>query len=416
MSEENARIPKSLSSFQGSFPMERRRVKLNTLNGTDHAAGGNIRLRFPDRALVDMSTWTVNFDANTDFAAPATGARIPVSYALFKSIQFSVGGVVVGAQQNFQNQLAHAVNIASRSLEYDKSNMLAKGYNNIVVATGQDVNAPRCCNWFPYTLAACGVLDTGAFPNLEADIRLEGNACLNVVGGAGGTYTVNNVVSYVDILLPASEAYSKTINSRLASGGIIKKSVPTSVGFSQTQNHSNTVNCASQSLDAVMVGVKANAWDTQAAQGAHEYNNFLKYSLANTNANQVMHLQLANGQQYPTYGNPVNSWEHAEMTRNWAGKTSAYNFNKLYFDNDGTSDSYTLNNYLQRNFIWFAQLGGEGNATDNHGLHTGLDTMGASNLIRINSTNLGANDQLMVACLCSSILEAKGGGVVAFVQ
>ena len=416
MSEEHSRIPKSLSAFQGSFPMERRRVKLNTLNGTSHSAGGNVRLRFPERALVDLSTWNVNFKA-TCAGTNATGVQVPVSYALMKSIQFTVGGVNIGSQQNFQNQLAHAVNIASRSIEYDKSNMNAHGYNNHATANTDDTNKVTCCDWFPYTLASCGVLDTAIFPSLEADIRLEGNDCLNVIAGTDGTYSIANVVSYVDILLPASEGYMKTIASRLSSGGVVKKSVPTSVGFNQVQNGSNSVNCSSNSLDAVMVGVKANGWNSQALQGAHLYNNFLAYKLGDTDADQLFHLQLANGNQFPSYGDGENSFEYAEMTRDWAGKTSAYNYNKLFFNQTASNtDVITQNLYLERNFVWFAQLGGEGSAVDNHGLHTGLNTQGGSNIIRINSTNLQANDELMVSCLCSSILEGRAGGVVAFVQ
>ena len=416
MSEEHSRIPKSLSAFQGSFPMERRRVKLNTLNGTSFTAGGNVRLRFPERALIDMSTWNVNFKA-TCAGTNATGVQVPVSYALMKSIQFVVGGVNIGAQQNFQNQLAHAVNIASRSIEYDKSNMNAHGYNNHATANTDDTNKITCCDWFPYTLASCGVLDTAVFPSLEADIRLEGNDCLNVIAGTDGTYTISNLVSYVDILLPASEGYMKTIASRLGGGGVVKKSVPTSVGFNQVQNGSNSVNVSSNSLDAVMVGVKANGWNTQALQGAHLYNNFLAYKLGDTDADQLFHLQLANGNQYPAYGDGENSFEYAEMTRNWAGKTSAYNYNKLFFNQTAdNTDVTTQNLFLQRNFVWFAQLGGEGSGVDSHGLHTGLNTQGGSNIIRINSTNLQANDELMVACLCSSILEGRAGGVVAFVQ
>lgn len=416
MSEEHSRIPKSLSAFQGSFPMERRRVKLNTLNGVEHSAGGNIRLRFPERALVDMSTWSVDFKTTTTGTA-STGSQVPVSYALMKSIQFTIGGVNIGAQQNFQNQLAHAVNIASRSIEYDKSNMVAGGYNNHAAAGTYDAGVRIHCNWFPYTLGSCGVLDTAVFPNLEADIRLEGNDCLNVIAGADATYSINGLVSYVDILLPASEGYMKTIASRLSSGGVIKKSVPTSVGFNQRQNGSNSVNCSSNSLDAVMVGVKATGWNSQAIQGSNLYNNFLAYKLANTSANQLFHLQLANGVQYPAYGNAEDTFEYAEMTRNWAGKTSAYNFNKLFFNQTADNTDITAESlYLQRNFVWFAQLGGEGSAVDNHGLHTGLDTTGGSNIIRINNTNLDQNDELMVACLCSSILEGRAGGVVAFVQ
>lgn len=417
MSEDHARVPKSLSAFQGSFPMERRRVKLNTLNGTSHSAGGNIRLRFPDRALLDMSTWNLNFKASCA-GTNATGVSVPVSYGLMKSLQFTIGGVNIGSQQNFQNQVAHAVNIASRAVEYDKSNMSSHGYNNHATAGTDDTNKITCCNWFPYTLASCGVLDTAVFSGgLEVDIRLEGNECLNVIAGTDGTYTISDVVSYVDILLPQSESYMKTMASRLASGGSVRKSVPTSVGFNQVQNGSNSVNCSSQSLDAVIVGVKSNGWNSQALQGAHLYNNFLAYKLANTTANQLFHLQLANGQQYPAYADGENSFEYAEMTRNWAGKQSAYNYNKLFFNQTADdTDVISQDLYLQRNFVWAAQLGGEGTAVDNHSLHTGLNTQGGSNIIRVNSTNLQANDELMVFCLCSSILEAKAGGVLAFVQ
>jgi|1_EtaG_2_1085319.scaffolds.fasta_scaffold06099_2 hypothetical protein len=416
MSEEHARIPKSLSAFQGSFPMERRRVKLSTLNGTSHSAGGNVRLRFPDRALIDMSTWSVDFLSTTTAGGTSTGANVPVSYALMKSLQFIIGGVNVGSSQNFQNQIAHAVNLASRSSDYDRSNMVAKGYNNISTAVYQ-TNTPTACNWFPYTLASCGVLDTAVFGGLEVDIRLEGNDCLNVIGGTGATYAISSLVSYVDILLPASDSYTKTIASRLASGGSVRKSVPTSVGFNQVQTGSNSVNCATNSLDAVMVGVKTTAWGSQALQGAHLYNGFLSYSLANTTANQLMHLQLANGQQYPAYGNGENSFEYANMSRNWAGKTSAFNTNKLFFDQTADdTDVRTQNLYLERNFVWFAQVGGEGSGVDHGGLHTGLDTQGSSNIIRINSTNLAATDELMIGCMCSSILEGRAGGLIGFVQ
>ena len=414
MSEENARIPKSLTSFQGSFPMERRRVKLSTLNGTSFSAGENIRLRFPDRALVDMSTWDIHFNATT---TGTDSALVPVSYGLIKSILFQVGGLTLGAQNNYQNQLAHAVSLASRGIEVDKANMMTRAYNNIPAGTTKDASAPVVCNYFPFTLASCGVLDTAIFPAVEADIRLEGNACLDILTTADGTYSIADVVSYVDILLPASEAYVKTMQSRLSSGGMVKKSVPSCVAFKQTQNGSNSVNCASNSLDAVLVGVKKTGWSNQAAKGAYAYNGFLEFSLSDTNANQVMHLQLANGEQYPTYGNPQNSFEHAEMTRNWAGKQSAYNFNKLFYNQTGANvDAYARDNYLSSNFVWVAQLGGEGSAVDNHGLHSGLNTMGQSNIIRVNSTNLEATDELLINCLCSSMLEAKAGGVVAFIQ
>ena len=66
--------------------------------------------------------------------------------------------------------------------------------------------------------------------------------------------------------------------------------------------------------------------------------------------------------------------------------------------------------------VWFAQVGGEGSGSDHGGLHSGLDTQGSSNIIRINSTNLAATDELMIACMCSSILEARAGNLIAFVQ
>jgi len=414
MAEENARIPKSLTSFQGSFPMERRRVKLSTLNGTSFNAGENMRLRFPDRALIDMSTWAIHFKATT---TGTDSVLIPVSYALIKSMQFQVGGLTLGAQNNYQNQLAHAVSLASRGIEVDKANMLARGYNNIPSGTTKNSNSHVVCNYFPYTLASAGVIDSAVFPAIEVDIRLEGNACLDILTTTDGAYTIRDVVSYVDILLPASESYVKTIESRLASGGIVKKSVPSCVAFRQTQNGSNSVNCASQSLDAVIVCVKPTGWNAQTAKGSQAYSPFLSFTLGDLDANQVMHLQLANGEQYPAYGNPQNTFEHAEMTRNWAGKQSAYNFNKLFYNQVAANvDAYDKDNYLSENFVWAAQLGGEGSAVDNHGLHTGLNTMGQSNIVRVNSTNLEDTDDLLINCLCSSILEGKKGGVVAFVQ
>lgn len=414
MSEEHMKIPKSLTSFQANFPMERKRVKLNLLNGTSHTAGGNIRIRCPDRALVDFSTLSLNFNATT---TGTDSVLVPVSYALIKSIQFSVGGVNIGSQQNFQNQLAHQINLASRSVEYDKSNMLARGYNNVPAGTTKDAGDAVICNWFPYTVAGCGVLDTAIFPNVEMDIRLEGNDCLDVLSVTDGAYSIANCVCYVDILLPASEGYMKTMASRLAGGGSVRKSVPSSVGFNQVQNGSNSVNVSSNSLDAVLVGVKANGWNSQAAKGAFAYNNFLSNRLADTDADQLFHLQLANGTTYPTYANGENTFEYADMTHNWAGKTSAYNFNKLYYNQTAANtDVYDKDLYLSRNFVWAAQLGGEGSGVDNHGLHTGLSTEGASNIIRIQSTNLAQTDELMVSALCSSILEAKAGGVVSFVM
>lgn len=412
--EDTARIPKSLTSFQGSFPIERRRVKLSNLNGSSKPSGENIRMRFPDRALVDMSTFTLNFNATT---TGTDSVLVPVSYGLLKSIQFLVGGLTIGGQQNFNNQLAHAVNLTSRSIEYDKGNMGARGYNNFPSGTTKDASAPVVCNWFPYTLAGCGVLDTAIFPALEVDIRLEDNGVLDVLTTLDGTYSLADIVGYVDILLPASEAYMKTMASRLASGGVVKKSVPTSVGFRQVQTGSNSVNCASNSLDAVMVCVKPNGWASQAVRGAYAYNDFLSFKSGTPAANQVMHLQLANGQQYPSYANPNNAYEHADMTRQWAGKTSAYNYNKLFYNETANNtEAYALSNYINRNFVWVAHLGGEGNGADNGGLHTGLNTMGGSNIIRVNTTNLDADDELIVNCLCSSILEAKAGGVVAFIQ
>lgn len=420
--EETGRIPKSLSAFHGSFPMERRRVKLSLLNGTTANSNGNIRIRLPDRALIDMSTFIVQGKATTTGDTGAgNGSGVPPAYAMIKSIQFTLGGVNIGANNQYFNQTAHALNLAAQSTDWDKSNVMGLSYNTaqqVPTATNNQANVDFRWNWWPYTLAAAGVLDTAVFSGgLECDIRLESSACVNTIGTPSADFSLAQLVSYVDILLPASEGYSKTMASRLASGGVVKKYIPAAVSFNQVQNGSNSFNVASQSLDAVMVGVKPNGWNTQAAKGANAYNNFLSFSLNDTAANQVMYLQLANGQNVPSYGQPENSFEHSDMTRNWAGKTSPYNYNKLFYNSTAAQNDTRLNNYyLSRNFVWYAQVGGEDSACDNHGLATGLDTTGGSSIIRVNSVNLEADDELIMAGLCSSTIEAKAGGLIAFIQ
>lgn len=418
---EELKIPKSLRSFVASYPIQRKRVKVLQLNSTTQTQNGNIRLRLPDRSLIDFSTMTILAEVDTDGGATGS-AYVDATYSLVKAMQWTVGGVQIGGAQQYQNQMAHAVNLASRSVECDRANMLQVSYNNLPPAAANDYNAGDtiAINFFPYAgLAAAGVVDSAVFPNIECDIRLEGAECLNIGHAASAVngYTLVNIRCYVDILLPASPSYAQTMESRLSTaGGVVKKSVPTSVGVVQTQNGTNTFNVSSNSLDAVCVGVKQDAWNTKQIK-TDAYTKFLNFSLANTNNNQKLQLELANGEIYPQYGLPDKTTELAEITRAWAGKGSAYNFNKLFY-NQAVIDvpQYRLVNYLEQNFLFIAQMGGEGAAVDNGGLHTGIDTRGASAQLKVISQNLAGNDSLFIAGLCSSMMEAKQGGVVAFVQ
>lgn len=408
-------VPKSVKGSIKRYAGIRRRVKLNISSGSnDVAANGILRVRLP-QGLVDLPTFSI---AGT-FSCPANH-RCAGLHSLISRFGCQFGQSQMNFQNTNYNLTAHALNLASQGLEWEKSNAHAGVLPTDFTADGEYIEG----NYFPLTPLNSGMLMTSVIGECEIDIAFAGNEALVVPLGVTPStdvaWVLSNIDVFVDVIEMETDDLAKTITSRLASGGSYEKSVRLAHAVIQSNNGANAFNLSTGCLDYVMVAPKVTGYKTLAAQTAGQvYSNYFdsQVGAAYPATGYGAYVEI-NSTSFPQAQYTQNYAGLAQITRSCFGNASSYNYNKLFLTADASGSvlgslDYNKTAYTARNGVAIIPVG----AFDEEGVEGGLDISSGTSIIQVNSR--GENlltRRLLLAGLHKSRLVVKSGKTVAFQQ
>lgn len=394
----------------------RKRVRLTLSSGSTTVQANDIlRIRLPDRSLVDLST----FGFNGILTCDGSGAGVCGGHTLVRRFGLTVGGVNVNYANNYYNHTAHAMNVASQGLAWDESNSTSGSNPRDIVKTGEHIE----CNYWPLTPMTAGMLYTGATGACEVDIAFDGVAPIitEKSGVVATSWSIANLFAYIDVIQLEDDTYLRSIVGALERGATYEKSLQLATAVLQQNTASNTFNISTKCLDKVLVAPKADAYATPAAQAANQvYNTYLDYPVgaAYPAANYGVYVRIGE-ENFPSYSFGQNWGELANITRNnWP--SSSYNYNKLFLTADASGANLTdvplynaKESYASQHGVVLIPV----SAFDEHGVEGGIDLSSGNSVITVNTQ--GANlltRKLLLAGIHKSKLMAKSGMVVALQQ
>jgi len=411
-------IPRGLRSSVRRFAGQRRRVRLTLSSGsTTITANDILRVRLPSRSLVDLGS----FGFTASLATTANNYVAGV-HTLIRRLGMTCGGVQVGFQNNHYSQVAHAFNLASRGLEADHANCAA-GVNPKEYATNGDIIE---ANYFPLSPLDMGMLWTETMGECEVDIAFHGTEPIITLQNESpaGTWTLSNIVAYVDVIDLETDAYPSAIRSALSNGASYEKLIKLATAVVQENTATNSINLSTKCLDKVLFAPKYTNYLSRDASGAQVdgqvYSNFLDFPTGATapGANYGVYVEIG-GQPFPQYGYSANYQDLAQLTRGCYGN-GPYNFNKLFIETDASGSLVAASNlqfrtdaYVERNAVCMIPVA----SFDEEGVEGGLDLSSGNSVIIFNSR--GANlltRKCLLAGIHKSTLSARAGQVVSLAQ
>lgn len=406
-------VPRSLRSVVRSFRGERKRVKLTLSSGsTTVEANGILRIRLPERSLVDLGSFGFHGIANLD-----AGEAIAGAHTLIRRLGMSAGGVNLGYAMTQYNQLAHAYNLASRGLQADVANCASGMYPKDMVVDGERIEA----NYFPVSVLSMGYLWTETLGNCELDINFGGAECLVTTQGTSptGTWTISDLEAFVDVIALENDAYPNAIRSALQNGQAYEKVVEHSLCVIQDNTGSNSLNISTTCLDKAVFAPKDSSYLTRQAQtDGQVYSRFLDFPTGETAPAQNVGVYVSIGSStFPQQGYMNYYQDLAQLTRGCYGN-GPYSFNKLFIETDasgslisGSNLVYDKDAFVERNGVVMIPVG----AFREDGSLGGIDLSSAVSTIVFNSTGSNLeNQKVLIGGIMKSVLQARAGQVVSF--
>jgi len=416
MESEGRMMPKALKTTIKRFGGQRRRVRLTLSSGSTSVTPNDIlRIRLP-RGLVDLSTF--GFTAKV---GGVSGNKIMGGHTLIRRLGMTIGGVNVNFANNNWNHTAHAMNLASNGLEFDKGNLMSGMYPLDAAALNDRIEF----NYFPLSPMGMGLLWTEATGECEVDIAFDGSEPLIVpVGGdATETWSLSEIFAYVDVIDLEDDAYPKAVASALARGQAYNKSVELATAVIQDNTATNSVNVSTGCLDKVLVAPKLSTYTTRQVQDSQQvYNDYLDFQSGITDMSggnaEGFYVQIG-GVSFPQYGHGQNFAELAQITRSCYG-ASPYNYNKLFIEAPDASGSlltnevaltYDKDRFFTNNAVCLFPVG----AFHEDGSEGGIDLSSGSAVIQVftQGSTLIAR-KVLIAGIHKSRVSVRAGQVVSF--
>ena len=246
--------------------------KLDPQNSTSCSASGQIRVALPSNTLLNLKSIKMIANVTTG----GSGARIPAKInSLIDRVSLEAGGVTIdGASMQRYGLLCHAkaVHEGSKDGPLSHAQMVReRSYHNggaALVGTANesyaDANDPFAFS-FDYTfLGTCApsIIDTSLLPDMVLCIQLHGNEVLSSVGGpelssfvTNGTqeptFALSNIRFVCEALALGSGVYDQLVQRKLADTGVLELPFKQYSTVQDTHNGSTRFHISCQSLDRI---------------------------------------------------------------------------------------------------------------------------------------------------------------------
>ena len=438
-------------------------------NGADSATANKIiRFSLPSNALLNMRSFALHFNAQTD--ATGKGARLPAKIdTLIERVEVTAGGIQLSQGLNLYNVLRHAKD----ALEGDHCNSVCGhpdiirtvspvdgfGYvdaNNANAAILSGTNGER----YPSThkqaqftidhwegfIGTCEpkIIDAAILPDLVISIYLADNNVLTSSAGValdgtgssdltddgtgGATFTLNNIHATIESIGLADSVYDNMVSSMIASKGFVEVPFKQYFSFTNTHEGSTRFSVASQSLDRIWVAFRDSAYATQAApirvKGYRQKGAFTSSSsggTVNQDVGKSEYLGLLNTEKEKYVGPYYNFVEPATSSKNTyqlqlngayypqfaATAEEMYSLSKNSVLGSYNEQFKSLHQYKNNYFVMCARF----NMPESEFARnvSGLDTRSVSLNGYFNTFNTTGSPNVVLFCECTSTLRIGAG-------
>lgn len=269
--------------------------RLESQQGSSAVATSSSIITFdiPSNAIVNLRSFKIMCNANTDVVAGA-GGRLPPINDLVERVEVSVGGITLSQGANFINVLQEAKKALGATYAGCDATMghpeyvRAKSYVDgaVIAGTGNETYSagasPRFCimdlEGF-FATAEPKLLDTSLMPDLRVRLHLASDNVLGSVAGVafdgtGGTditdagtggarYQLTDIHATIECIGLADQAYDQMLASMMSSQGFLEIPYKNYTNFQSVHSGSSRFSISSQSLDRVWVAWRPTGYDTQ---------------------------------------------------------------------------------------------------------------------------------------------------------
>lgn len=406
------------------------------------SANGRYTVKLPSKSIVDLSSLRAVWDLAISVTADATNftnASCPAAWQLFRSIQFVVGGSSVsGHQSQHYNQIYHALAKATGNIEW-VNNHLNEGAAIMRGSAQGEFDNTDVGNTVNPTIASKSVrlsmndflglprgnggelyLDTSLFGDVTVIFEIDNTSCLHLFqGGTGNVNTVNftlsNFVVNVKCVTSVSPLYVELLAMKLKSKTPIR--IPFENMISTLQNNGTTARLSvnTSCLDKLLILPTVD--DPNGIAAIADAPNTLsnvkfRYNSGRTksNSNQAT-LQVRIGSEYYPKQQIKNLMDIAAITEDTISGSAADRQNLLFAGLSGGSITYSRNNFLSNNCIFYQKYCLQEGWAQGKNL-TGISSNGSQLDIVAEYSNFGTY-QLMCAFVTSQLIYDPESGTVS---
>lgn len=229
-------IPPSMSYFVKRLSgVTMNTVKLTNLSNTTASAGDTIRLRFPNNAIINLSSLTLYAKATTTVTTPDNHCVLPkLTQSLINQVRININGQTVSGGS--LNDYGILYNIGSRCQQAPHHIKMLN-----LMHSGSDVPTPTAClanvpiaidDWFGFLSCMPHYFHTGIVGEMIMEIVLAPNTVLACSSAAlAASYSLSNIYANIEVLQFDNDMYSKILEMKLANGETLEISYNDAYSF-----------------------------------------------------------------------------------------------------------------------------------------------------------------------------------------
>lgn len=253
-------LPPSMAYFTKRLAsgMTLNTIKVTNLSNTTAACGDTLRVRFPNNAIIDMSSFTM-------YALATTSGNYTVlpklTQSLIAQVRVNINGqTICGGSLNDYGVL---YNIGQRcQQDYSKTKMLE------IIHSGLDVQVPTAVtseqiavdDWFGFLGALPHFIHTGMIGEFIIEIVLASNLVLPAsTKSVASALALSNIYFTIQQLQFDSDIYSKMIETRLLSGDTLEIAYNDAYSFFRPASKTIEAQVSARAITKVFVVPRVNA-------------------------------------------------------------------------------------------------------------------------------------------------------------
>ena len=448
-------LPKEMSYFVHKLTgCKRKTVRITPQGSQNLGMNSQVIFRLPENSIVDMNNFNIKF--NFELLTTPSGTdkvMVPAAYKLWRNVQWRLNGQAVSLTNCADyNMVYHALKISTVGEDYVRSHKLQGESLLTCAGAGTTSNAFRIayddylnatypsrrmvCNDFLGLGGRCpNYIDQSIFGTLELTVQTAGEEIMKSQADSGTPavgWRLTGLEATVDIVEVPREI-DDLISANLSNGGTVELPFQDIYSTISPAGGSARFNVSTQSLDSLMWAAVPSGYNASekltssagvVATGATYEQNHFRFRLEPTsgtaatvsNGNNSTAYWRVQGDIVPSYGT-LGALDWIQQTNDCVLGADTNRFNLLtagcYDDGDV---KYALEEYLKNNCVGIVDLTVSGAGYEGERVCSGIDTRNQSSQIELIMNNFYNGNYVLLAGICTSIIQAQAGQVITLIQ